>query len=456
VTAATAEPASTSAAAPHRVADVGNAGPAAPAETFTPLYRALTIRGVLLLGGALIVLAAGLLLGYPELTGLGLAGLAAVLIALVAVGRTPRVAVERLIEPARVTRGSQEGARARVTLRAATRRAVPPMSAYDVAGPGSHPFSVPRLKGDTPFEAEVALPADRRGVVPSGPLLVARDDPFGLAHRTLNTGVTAALYVRPRAIPLPDVTASLARSVDGPQSDTSTEGTLAFNSLREYLPGDELRHVHWRASAHAGKLVVKQHVDTAHAAVAVVLDTAVPLPSAGGADPGAHRDPAAADADQLAKEVTAERFDVAVDCAASVAVLATRQHHPLLLLNPSGESLLPPETRRRGGNGVEDVLDALTMVMPRALPTGAIDPLADTVRRLGGGARGSLAAVISTRDTAGLAEPLRLLAAAYARVLAIRVGDAGNGASRTGRVIWLTVGSVDDLPAALMRARSTS
>jgi len=455
VTEATAEPASTNAAAPRRVADSGDAKGAAPAETFTPLYRALTTRGILVLGGALIVLIAGLLLGYPELTGLGLAGLAAVLIAVAVVGRTPRVAVERVIEPARVTRGSQDGARARVILRAATRRPAPAMSAHDVAGPGTFSFSVPRLKSDLPFETEVALPTDRRGIVPSGPLFVARDDPFGLAHRTLNTGVTAALYVRPRAIPLPEVTASLARSVDGPQADTSTEGTLAFNSLREYLPGDELRHVHWRASAHAGKLVVKQHVDTAHAAVAVVLDTAVPPAPGSGADPGAPGDPTA-DPERRAREVTAERFDVAVDCAASVAMLATRQRHPLLLLNANGESLLPPETRRRGGSGAEDVLDALTMIMPHSLPTRVIDPLADTVRRLGSGARGSLAAVISTRDTAGLAEPLRLLAGAYARVIAIRVGDGGNGAGRTGRVVWVTVGSVDDLPAALLRARSTS
>jgi uncharacterized protein (DUF58 family) len=403
-------------------------------RTFTPLYAALTARGVMVLGGALVVLGCGVFLQYAELIGLGVAGVAGVLAALAVVGRTPRVAVSRSVEPARVARGAPGGAVARVTVRAASRRAVPAMSARDLAGSGPVPFPVPRLKGGAVCETAVPLPAGRRGLVPSGPLLVDRDDPFGLAHRTLNTGVASVLYVRPRTVPLPEVAASLARSVDGPQSDTTMEGTLAFNSLREYVPGDELRHVHWRASAHAGKLVVKQHVDTAHAAVAVVLDGIIPA----GAD--------------------AELFDTAADCAASVAAVAATQRHPLRLLDGRGESLLPA-TVRRGSCSVDDVLDALTTVSASALAADAIDPLADTVRRLAAGARGSLAVVVTTRPADGLADSLRLLAGCYARVAAVRVVDeaaSAGGAARTGRVVWVTVREVDELPAVMMRARTAA
>ena len=288
-------------------------------------------------------------------------------------------------------------------------------------------------------EVPVPLPVGRRGLVASGPLLVDRDDAFGLAHRTLNTGAASVLYVRPRVVPLPEVSASLARSVDGPQSDNTTEGTLAFNSLREYVPGDELRHVHWRASAHANKLVVKQHVDTAYAAAAVVLDAFCPS----GAD----------------------AFDVAVDCAASVAVIAAQQRQPLRLLDGSGQSLLPKTMARRGVTA-DVVLDSLTPLQP-AKP-GPVDPLADTVRRLAAGARGSLAVVVSTRPTRGLAEPLRLLAGCYARVIAVQVAEQVTAGSlsgqperpaqvtRTGRVVWVMVRAVDDLSAALLRARSAA
>jgi uncharacterized protein (DUF58 family) len=422
-----------------------NAATGAGAPAATPLRSALTTRGRVLLCGAILVLAAGLYLNYPELIGLGVVGVAAVLAALAAVARSPRVVVRRTIEPPRVTRGSAAGASAHVIVQNASRRTLPAMAARDRAGSDAAPFAIPRLRPGADHPAAIPLPVQRRGVVPSGPLLVARDDPFGLAHRTLEAGLAGQLYVRPRVIPLPEIAASLARSVDGPQADSTMEGTLAFHALREYVPGDELRHVHWRASAHAGKLVVKQHVDTAHAAVAVVLDLV--------ADAGDGRP-----ADTGLPAGLPEVFDAAVDCAASVALIAVEQRHPLQLTDGAGESLLPGTVRRRGGCTVDDVLDALTRVTAVPGQARRVDPLADTLRRLAGGARGSLAVVVSTRPMGGLADSLRLLAGCYARVVAVQAVAPGTvgGAARTGQVVWVMVQRVDDLPAALMRARTAA
>ena len=289
-------------------------------------------------------------------------------------------------------------------------------------------------------EVPVPLPVGRRGLVPSGPLLVDRDDAFGLAHRTLDTGAASMLYVRPRTVPLPEVSASLARSVDGQQSDNTTEGTLAFNSLREYVPGDELRHVHWRASAHANKLVVKQHVDQAYAAVAVVLDAFC----ASGAD----------------------TFDVAVDCAASVAVIAAQQRHPLQLLDGSGQSLLPKTMARRGVTA-DAVLDSLTPLQPTS--PGPVDPLADTVRRLAArGARQPRGGGVHPADTrSGRAAPApRGVLCAGRRGAGRRAGDGGRPQRAAGGrpprspgpagSCGCMVRAVDDLSAALLRARSAA
>ena len=58
---------------------------------FTPLYQALTPRGIMVLGGGLAVAVAGLVLHYAELIALGAAGVAAAGAALVLVARAPRV-----------------------------------------------------------------------------------------------------------------------------------------------------------------------------------------------------------------------------------------------------------------------------------------------------------------------------------------------------------------------------
>ena len=294
----------------------------------------------------------------------------------------------------------------------------------------------------------------------SGPLLVDRGDPLGLALRTLNTGQSAELYVRPRAVDLPEIGASLARSVDGPQADTMMEGTLAFHALRDYVPGDELRHVHWRASAHAGKLVVKQHVDTAHAALAVVLDVTVPGEAGAAALP----------------EAVAEAFETAVDCAASVAVVAAVQRQPLLLIDGAGASLLPGAARRHRVYTVDDILDSLTKVEPvaRGVPAqtgggrsgsaqpgkvGPADPLPTALRRLAASGRGSLAVVISTRPMGWLAASLQSVTGSYARVLAVEAAAADvvpSGAARTGRILWVSVRRADDLASAMIRARAAA
>jgi len=70
----------------------------------------------------------------------------------------------------------------------------------------------------------------------------------GLTHRSLRD----ELGIRPRA----------ARG----------EGT-EFESLREYVSGDDPRHVDWHASARRGRLIVRQHQTERHHTVMIAVDT---------------------------------------------------------------------------------------------------------------------------------------------------------------------------------------
>ena len=47
---------------------------------------------------------------------------------------------------------------------------------------------------------------------------------------------------------------------------------LAFHALREYVPGDDLRRVHWRSSAKADTLLVRQYHESRSMHAAVVVD----------------------------------------------------------------------------------------------------------------------------------------------------------------------------------------
>ena len=64
----------------------------------------------------------------------------------------------------------------------------------------------------------------------------------------------------------------MIRDQEGIPSDEISMSDLAFHALREYVPGDELRHVHWRSSAKASKLLIRQYHDTLRSHLTVVVD----------------------------------------------------------------------------------------------------------------------------------------------------------------------------------------
>ncbi|HWS57762.1 MAG TPA: DUF58 domain-containing protein, partial [Actinotalea sp.] len=113
----------------------------------------------------------------------------------------------------------------------------------------------------------------RRGRWPLGPLEVRRTDPFGVARRRGSLGSPALVAVRPVVVPLDHAAWSSAAEAD--QVAAGSRRPAADDAaLREYLPGDDLRRVHWASSARRGTLVVRQDERSARRPVTVVLDLA--------------------------------------------------------------------------------------------------------------------------------------------------------------------------------------
>ena len=269
----------------------------------------VTARGIGLLAGAVVGLAAGFAFGYPELVVLGAAGLFALCFAVVHASWRPHLSVSRVAEPDRVARG--DSSMVTLTLHNSSRFRAASLLAEDRCGTAAVPVPVLRLRPGRDTTVDYPVPTTRRGVVPIGPLKVSRRDPFGLVTGARSHGGTTQVWVHPRSYPLAAVPAGVARSLDG-RVDRVPHGTITFDTLREYVVGDELRRVHWRTSAKVGELMVREQLDTSLPKLVVLLDDRA----------SSHPDP--------------ETFESACEAAASVVVAAVREDLPVILHLVSG------------------------------------------------------------------------------------------------------------------------
>ncbi|WP_435209528.1 DUF58 domain-containing protein [Micromonospora sp. bgisy143] len=291
----------------------------------------ITARGVGLLVAAVVLLGAGFRFAYPELTLLGAAAGAAVGYAALTAAWRPRLVVSRRADPDRVARG--EPASMTLTVRNAGRLRSANLLAEDRCGSRAVPVPLLRLRPGRDTEVRYDVPTDRRGVVAVGPLRVTRRDPLGLVALARPYGETAPVWVHPRIHPLSAVPTGAGRSLDG-RVDGVPHGSITFDSLREYVVGDELRRVHWRTSARVGELMVRENVDTSLPSLVVLLDNrAAAHPRRAGG--------------------VAESFESACEAAASVVTAAHRADLPVLLL------LVGPEQTDGGDTAALGPLDRL-------------------------------------------------------------------------------------------------
>lgn len=231
-----------------------------------------TLRGVLfaLVGAAITTLA--YLLGRPELLAIGIAAIAAPIVAIVLVASSrPRVRVGRHLDPVVATVG--EPVSVAVTVAGRARAAewierVPMRPGF--AGPGRLP-DVRRTKPAT-FTYRY-WPAER-GVVAVGPLLIEERDPLGLAVRVTDTIAEATQLVVPVVVPLDAGPVPDPSSDAGPRTSRSRERADDDVVTREYRSGDALRRVHWRVTARHGELMVRQDEPQAGPRARLLIDTA--------------------------------------------------------------------------------------------------------------------------------------------------------------------------------------
>ena len=243
--------------------------PAAPARRLRPLE--ITPVGRSVAAATVASYVAGVALGYGQLMVLAAAGILALAAAAVFVAWRPRVQVTREFRPGSVTAGA--AAAAVLTVTNLSRWPSPPIRVADRLGRQDIELPIRMLAPGGSALVRYPLPTQRRGRVGLGPLRVTRSDPFGLVRRRQAGGGLDVLWVHPRTWPLSPLPAGVIADFEGPISETGTEGSLTFSSLREYVAGDDRRLIHWRSSARLGQLLVRHNVDANEPWATVLLDT---------------------------------------------------------------------------------------------------------------------------------------------------------------------------------------
>jgi len=323
------------------------------------------------LAGAVAGLVLGARLGWVEAAAGGAALAVTLVVALVMTVGRDRYAVDLDLADRRVRVG--ERAVGRLTVRnVAARRSLPARLELPV-GAGGADLALPSLAAGGEHDVVFAIPTSRRAVVVVGPVRSVRGDPLGLARRRLRWTEAVTLYVHPLVVSLVGASSGVLRDLEGQATRDLSDSDLSFHALRDYVPGDDRRFIHWRTSARRGTLMVKQFEDTRRTRVALALST----------DP---RDYADEDEFELAVSVLASLGTHTLREIRDLTVLAgpgeLRTATPALLLDDCSALTTPaggPGVHELGRRVARDAADASVAV----LVTGSVPGPGD----LRGGAR---------------------------------------------------------------------
>ncbi len=194
-------------------------------------------------------------------------------------GGHSNVRIERSFSPQVVGPGLTAKATVRVTnlsmipcLEAQWDDELPPGISGDAAG------VLPALGGSRQSDSRVSfsygLQGLRRGRHPIGPLKVQVLDPFGLVYRRHSFGAAEPLIVLPKRVDLPAL-APRGESDAGATRPAPQHVGVGDDDIiaRAYLPGDAMKRLHWKATAHRGELMVRQEEQQINPRMGVFLDT---------------------------------------------------------------------------------------------------------------------------------------------------------------------------------------
>jgi uncharacterized protein (DUF58 family) len=243
----------------------------------------------------------------------------------------------------------------------------------------------------------------RRGDRPADRVTVRSAGPLGLAARQGAHRVDWVVRVLPPFPSRRHLPARLARlrELDGRRAVMVRGAGTEFDSLREYVAGDDVRSIDWRATARAGGVVVRTWRPERDRHVLLVLDTG--RTSAG-------------------RVGDAPRLDAAMDAALLLAALAARAGDRVDLL-AYDRRVRAAVSGSPAGAVLSAVVNAMAPLEPELVESDADGMVAEVLRRA---RRRSLVVLVTGLEAAALEAgllPLLPLLTARHRLLLASVSD---------------------------------
>ncbi len=118
------------------------------------------------------------------------------------------------------------------------------------------------------------IPCNTRGWHRFGPSVASASDPLGLSSRREEIGGIARFLVYPRMVPISEMIVPARQPFgDFKPQQSVVEDPMRMAGVREYVPGDSPKRIHWRATARTGTLQTRVFEPSASPVAAVFLDT---------------------------------------------------------------------------------------------------------------------------------------------------------------------------------------
>lgn len=258
--------------------------------------------------------------------------------------------IDELVDP-RPTRAEFTRARRRLVLEGFRKlRLAAPVPLQPIAS-GVKPVALPNLREHAEATVRSEMIPLRRGALRFAAVIIARPDPLGLFRGFIRTPLPQSVLILPKRYPLPNFTLPGSRTYQrgGVALASAIGESDEFVALRDYRPGDPLRHIHWRSWARHGRPVVKEFQDEFFVRHALILDT-------------------------FANNEQRAVFEEAVAVAASFACTVGTQETLLDLLFVGPQAVCV--TTGRGLGQAEQALEALAAVQPgTAQPFSTLEEL---------------------------------------------------------------------------------